>query len=165
MEETLQPLWKTYAQSIKHYLHSKNLYPDVQRQPPMFSFMPAASRSHPGTGHLWKSWLCSLCTLPFEHNLKNPPAPPGWTGDLLTGDVFLWYFHGLSLDSLQYVHVPVLGSPELDPAFQKGKDCLPPCAGNSPPSALLLDCFSSCLAPSMKLFPPRCRTLNFPLFH
>ena len=108
--------------------HSKKAIPDVQRDPPVFQFVPIASG--PVTGHQWKepgSILFAPSLQEFMYTNKVPlnllfSRLNSRSSLSLSSPKMLQSLHHLGgplLDSLQYVHVSlVLGSPALDTVLQ-----------------------------------------------
>ena len=104
------------VQMLSH-LHSRKVFPDVEREPPVFQFVPTASG--PVTGHHWEepgSTLFSPSLQVFIHSDKTLPTPSllflqveqsQLSQLFLTGDMFQSpnRFSGPLLDCPQYVQV------------------------------------------------------------
>lgn len=59
--------WKVHNLPEKYvpvlsHCHRKKLFPDIQKEPPVFLFVPIAPG--PGTGHHWRVWLQPLYNIP-----------------------------------------------------------------------------------------------------
>lgn len=134
-------------------LHSKKdfLLKCVQREPPMFQFVPIAFE--PVWAPLKRVWLSLSCILPlgiYTHSWDLSEASflqaeqPQCTQPVPRQEMLQSFNHPCSpsLDSLQYVHVShILGSPELDTGLQmvphqcwlEGQDHMPQPAGSAFP--------------------------------
>lgn len=99
-------------------LRVKKVFPDAQREPPMFRFVPVAC--DPVTGHPWKkSCLCLLCPLPSGICIlwRDHPEPSLLqAGQSQHSEPFLLWgmlpslhdLYGPLLDCLQYVPVSLV---------------------------------------------------------
>lgn len=94
--------------------HSKNLFPNIQREPPVFQFVPIAScpitgnhQKEPGSNFFAASLQVFMCIdkIPFEPSLHSEKSQPFLTGAILQSSVFFMsFFRSLSSVSVSLLY-------------------------------------------------------------